>query len=713
MPGSQLERRPYYPPVPVEQRKRRESEAIVPRAFRSARRNRHVSVPLAVPPALWLGAEAAHAFHAAGPLASASLVGTAAMWWLAPRKWERPPEVLYARLSCAAGCGWASLAAWLGPAGGDTRLLGVLLLAGGTAWGVPWWRHKRPRGQRRRQRMLARWDGWWQMHAAAWALSGSRVIEAAEAGVTIRLRVQLLAGRQSPEHVRSALKLIESGLDGMVKAGMVRVEVIKPSVVDLHIKLEDPLAREVAWDQSLAPRSVHEMAIDGLTETGRWKHTLMRVNVLVIGRTRSGKSNHLLVREAQLSNCPDDRQVLIDLKGGRSARPVLEAGCAEYVITGVDEARMYLRMITAEVEARAKHWYTGGEQAHATAEVPAVHTLIDEVRNLASATAGDDTCAALLATLASQGSGLELYVEVYTQYGSLDESVQTEQTRSNLTLRAVYAVEEARHGTFAIPDYVNHDASRLRQKGAHLLKDGPEALTEQVRAPKMEHDLFREVAGRNVRRLGRRRPLALYCGGEVAIPADGENGTPDVTWQEWWDGRWGRLDPAFRAISPQYREWADAQPGAATGTVAPEPVAAGAPPSRRVTPAAAEAAARIDADAAPYAGIEDEDLPRLKRGELDGYRAGQVERFCDALMASPGGISATQLRDECGRGLDWIYATLRALTDARALTVVRKGLWAVVPGVDIHQAMEAVEARNRQLKADAKARARRSRIHAA
>jgi len=707
MPGSQLERRPYYPPVPAGQRKP-ESEALVPRAFRSYRRNRHLSVPLTVPAACWACAQVMHSAVPHGALITvvATGIGGAVIAFFAPSRWNRPAEVLYVRLSAGAFFAWESLAGWKGP---GTPWLGGLLVVLGAAWGIPWWRHKRPRGQRRRQRLLARWDGWWQHHANAWGLGGSRVIEAAEAGVTIRLRVQLLAGRQSPESVRAVLRLIESGLDGMVTAGMVRVEVVKPSVVDLHVKLADPLEQEVAWDQSLAPRSVHEMAVDGLTETGRWKHTPMRVNALIIGRTRSGKSNHLLVRLAQLSGCADGRQVIIDLKGGRSARPALETGCAEYVITSVDEARMYLRMITAEIEARAKHWYTGGEQGHATEEVPAIHTLIDEVRNLASATAGDDTCAALLATLASQGSGLELYAEVYTQYGSLDESVQTEQTRSNLLLRAVYAVEEARHGTFAIPDYATHDASRLRQKGSHLLKDGPQAMTEQVRAPKMDHDLFREIAARNVRRLGSRGPLALYCGSMTAIPA-GEDGTPAVTWQEWWDRRWERLDPAFRKISPQYQEWADTQPAVPAATA---PQAAPAAPAREVTPVAAELAASIAAEGAPYEHITDDDLPRPRRGELAEVRAGQVERFCDALMASPGGITATQLRAECGRGLDWIYQALNALTSAGALTVVRKGMWAPLPGADVHQALEAAEARNRQLRDDAKARIRRSKIHAA
>lgn len=716
-PGKEVVKRPSHPPVPVERQRRRESEAIVPRSFRSARRNRHLTVPLAVPPACWTCALVMHSVpHGWGLTLVGTGIAAAWTWGRAPGRWDRNEkwwrdEVLYARASAAAAFGWLSLAAWLGPLDSDAGSIafGSSLLALSAAWGFPWWRHKRPRGQRRRQKALARWDGWWQHYCASWGLSGSRVVEAAESGVTIRLRIQLWAGHQTVDDVKAVLRRVESALDGMVDHGMVRVAKVerKPSQAEIFIKREDPLEREVTWDQALAPRSVHEMALDGLTETGNWKHTSMRVNAWVLGKTRMGKSNHLLVRLAQLSGCADDRQVIIDLKGGRSARPALETGCAEYVITTVDEARMYLRMAIAEIKARAVHCYTGDEQLLATEEVPAVHTLIDETYGLTSAPAGDAECARHLATLASQGSGLEWYVEVYTQYGALEESVQTEQTRMNLALRVVYAVEAADHGSYAIADYANHDASRLRQKGVHLIKDGPEALTEQVRAPKMEHSLFREIASANVRRLGDRRPLRLYCGGEVAIPGDPEQGIPDVTWQQWWDGRWGRLDPRFGPFSPQYQEQADGQAGAAGAP--PRPAA---PAARAVTPEAAEVAAGIAAEADAYEDAPDGPLPKGSP-RLADVLAAQREALCDALMAAPGGISPAQLAAECGMSESTVYVKLGRLTAAGALTKVQRGLWAAVPGKDVHAALDAVEARDAALKTEARAVARRSRIHAA
>jgi len=91
----------------------------------------------------------------------------------------------------------------------------------------------------------------------------------------------------------------------------------------------------------------------------------LRVNRFTIGMTRWGKSNDLLVALANLSGCPDAVSVVIDLKGGRSARPVLAASAAEHVIITIDEARMFLRMSVAEIKARAMYAYDGEEQLRA------------------------------------------------------------------------------------------------------------------------------------------------------------------------------------------------------------------------------------------------------------------------------------------------------------------------------------------------------------
>lgn len=700
MPGTDLVRRPSYPPAPLEGRGR-ESEALIPRAFRSARRNRHLTVPLAVPPVMWTAGEILHAAGWAAEAGAAGGVTAAAVWFFAPHKWTgsdgkpRMPEVWYARASAIAAGAWLPLAAALGASSGlPGEILGGTLLAGGTAWGIPWWRHKRPRGMRRRQAMIARWDAWWQGHCAAWGLTGSRVIDAKESGVTIRIRVQLWAGRQSVQGVRGVVHLIESGLEDIVKeSGRVRVDTVKGNLsqADLFFKRDNPLREVVEWDPALAPQSVHDKAVDGLAETGEWMFTPMRINGFVIGRTRSGKSNHLKLRIAQLTGCPDDRQVVIDLKGGRSGRPMIEAAAVDYVITDVDEARVYLLMLTAEIAARAKYCYTGEEQLEATEEIPAIHTLIDETRGLTSVNAGDAECAKHLATIASQGSGLEVYAEVYTQYGSLDESVATEQTRSNLLLRVVYAVEESRHGVFAIPEYDKSDASKLEEKGTHLLKAGPKAHAEQIRAPKMSDDLLKRITAANARALAPRRPWLLYCG-SGPCPAGG-------TWQEWWDRRWLRLDPAFREISPQYAEAARRYGTAAAVTEAREHAAAGVTfgPAVTVTIAPAPSAPGEGDGASVAARLEAETQgPDFTADRRNVTRLGDVMRakrevFADALAGALHGISPGQLEEESGMSKSWVHPRLTRLVDRGAVTQPRRGLYVPVPGTDIHAAIRQVE----------------------
>jgi hypothetical protein len=501
------------PAPPFEQPKMR-TENGARLAARALHRNRHVTVPLALPFVFWPGGMILHHYHAAGFVLGIGLLVTVLVAYFAPSKWDRRAEQRYACATVSAGMTWLWLAAWLDPVRGPVTaiVLGSLLLAGCIAWGIPWWKHHRPRGRRKREALIAKWDGWWQSHAWAWNLGGSAITGVWIMGVTTKVEVAGLAGRHTLAHVNQVIPLIESGLDGHVDVGRVRAETVpkQPSHFYLYFKQENPLAGVVEWDQSIAPASVRDPAPLGLTETGSWKLASLLVNCFVIGTTRSGKSNHLLVRLASLTGCPDDRQVVIDLKGGRSARPVLEAAAAEYVITSVDEARMYLRMLLAETAARSKYAYDGNEQLEPTEDVPAIHTLIDETHGLTSVANGDAECSRLLALVASQGAGLAIYMEVYTQYGALEESVQTEQTRGNLRLRVVYRVEMPEHGQFAIKEWNRLDASRLEEQGTCYVKDGPLALAEQVRAPKMPHGLLRQIAAQNAALLGARPPLRLY-----------------------------------------------------------------------------------------------------------------------------------------------------------------------------------------------------------
>lgn len=725
MPGKEVVvlRPAAYAPVPAAtappwpQQPGRRSEAAPVAAAKWARRNGHLTVPVAAPVVLWLAGLILHHFRMAGYTAIAGVILAACVWFFAPHKWDRPAERLYARASAALGACWLWLAAWLGPLGSGVLaiVLASLLAAGTGTWGFFWWRHRRPRGQRKQQRLVSQCDAWWQSHCWHWQLGGSQVIDAHLSGVTLRMRVRGLPGRHSLQHFTSALHLIESAAEGHSDIGLIRIAKVpgKPSEVDIFFKQENPLREDVEYDLGIAPQSVRSPAAIGRSETGSWKMLPLRANCFIIGMTRSGKSNHLLVRLALLSGCPDARPVVIDLKGGRSARPVLKAACAEYVVTDIDEARMLLRMLVAEISARAMYAYDGNEQLLATPDVPSLHLMIDEVHGLTSVANGDAECAAKLALVASQGAGLEVYTEVYTQFGSLEESVRTDQTRGNLTIRVCYRVAEARHGAYVIPEYAKLDPSRLEEKGTCYIKDGPEAFPEQVRAPKMEHALFARIASQNAALLGPRPPLRLYCGAQVACEAvtgrdeDGRETRRPVTWQEWWDTRWLRLHPAFRADSPQYQAAVADHPRAAEQVItAARQAAVPVPAPSPGTGDARSAAARIDAEDADLMAMVPGDFrpdPALVAA-LPSIIASEEEKFAAALQGATADSPATprDLARTSGRGRTWCHGQLAALLETGCVTQVSRGQYAPVPGADIRDGMRRVRDRAARLAGEAR-----------
>ena len=701
--------------VPWPQQKEQAAPSAAVTIGRWAKRNNHFTVPLGVPVALWTAGIILSKIPAkiSGPVDAVALTAAVCVWLFAPHKWRdkhgdpQKREVWYARLSAALSAAWLIAATWLGPLTGtiSAAVLGGILIAGCSVWGWFWWRHKRPRGMKKQQRLIAQCDAWWQSHCHNWNLSGSRVIDAELHRVTLRIRVRGLPGKHTLHHFQQVKPFIESAAEGQSDIGLVRIEPVKGTggnTVDIFLKQENPLRGEVAYDLDLAPASVHEPAQVGQDETGRAVTHILRINRFTIGKTRSGKSNDLLVGVANLSGCPDARTVLIDLKGGRSARPVLKSAAAEYVITEVDEARMYLRMMTAEAKAREMYAYDGTEQLHATAAAPALFTQVDETYGLTATEdgAGDPECRRHVGTLASQGSGVEMYVWIYTQHGSLETSVGTEQIRGNLSWRTCYQVAEPRHGAYVIEEYNRLDASKLEEKGTCYMKYNQEMAPEQIRAPHMPHDLLTRIAAQNAALMGPRPPLRLYCGDQIAYET--ENGP--VTWQRWWDTRWLRLHQAFRGDSPQWQAAAAEYPALA-GEIAETEALQQQDWSRPSSPAAADAARTADRITPDPSGVPadfrpDPDL--VKR--LPQVIASQQDRFCDELETATADspVRPKELIAASGMSESWVHDRLGALQEIGQVTLVSRGRYAAVPGADIRAGLAEIKTRNDRLAREAK-----------
>jgi hypothetical protein len=637
------------------------------RSWAFVRRNRHWTVPVAVPFVFGTaGVVLATTPRAGPPVAAATAVFAAVMWWAAGHKWDRAVEQWYARASAVAAGTWLAVAA---AAGMRDWLLEVIALGAGTlAWGIPWWWHKRPRHQP--EAIAAAWNTWWMYYAQAWNVAGSHVEAIVTAGVIDTLTVQLWAGRQSLEDIKNMLSLLESALQGHVERGMTRCETVRgnPSQVLIHLKRKNPHAEEVDWDPSLLPDSVTGTMALGKNEHREWEHVpCLDGNWFVLGAEGGGKSNELSVMLASITHCPDALVWLIDRKGGKAARPWLAV--IDWVATTTEEARLLLATAEAEIRARGLHGYDGNEQMVPTVEVPAIYVVIDEAHNIISEMSGDPECRIRTAAVASEGRSSAVRVIILTQYGALYESVGSEQIRGNLRNRICFRVAEAPHGQFALEDWKNLDASRLEHPGEFYYRLSGMHSSAPLRGPHMPHPLVRQIAAANART--GRPPLVLYATG----------------WQATYDGRHDRLPPTFR--SPGSRPAA---------TSAPEAPVFSSP----VPESPEQMEQRIEDE---LASIPDLPAPPLvDEAEFAGAITRKKMTWAALLtQAPPAGIRPKDLIAGSGLSPSWTYQQLAALTDRGVITKPSDGRYLPVAGQDVWAGLEQIRQANADLARQAKA----------
>jgi hypothetical protein len=129
------------------------------------------------------------------------------------------------------------------------------------------------------------------------------------------------------------------------------------------------------------------LALGIIEATGKVYDELLRgLHLLIVGLTGSGKSNLLNVLIAQSSRCVDTINLMIDAKGGRTARPWIEpwlnGQCAEpcilWVATTRAEAKLMLEAVLRGMQARA---FSGpkGEKITPSRVMPQINLFIDEM----------------------------------------------------------------------------------------------------------------------------------------------------------------------------------------------------------------------------------------------------------------------------------------------------------------------------------------------
>lgn len=693
-----------------------ETEAELARApvrfMRFAWRNRHATIPLTVPFCLLAVAEALG--HHPEPLwAEAAVAGLidVAMWSAAPRKWDAGPrikdlawssEVAYARATVISASAWLIFAARYGPL---TPAMEWALGIFAACWGIPYWWHKRPRDKRARKRHAAEvawWNTWWSRHATAWGMPGSQVTDTEVTDSVTSLLVQLVKGRQTLDHLKGSLRLLESALDEIegaeVPHGMIRLERVSASRAWLHLKHDNPLREVIPFSEDMLPDDITQPAPLGVRESGEWLMAVLRKSLFIIGATRTGKSNELSVLFAAITNCLNARLWLIDMKGGRSMRPWLAA--VDWPATTMAEAQIMLACSVAETKARATYAVGDTEQLEPTAEVPAIFTSIDETHEVTSEKMRKPggVCADSLASLAGLGAGVEMYAIASTQYGSLDDSVRTEQTRSNLRRRMCFQVEDPDHGTFALGDDARGkaDPTKLEEPGTFYLRADSKTIFEQIRGPEIPHKRVREIAARNAKRTRlHERKLLLYCG-NMPCPL-----FPGKTWQQVYDERWSRLDAAFHADAPQ----------GVTLTPSPAPQESEVPTkiSKDYSPEVETAVARINAEVdelpVTVADIAKARAQRAARGEPDFDLRAEDQRcrrrFAAKLDAAPSaGTTPKELVQASGFSREWVRQLLNALVEVNAVEQVSYGRYR--PLMPAWEGLEILRERQERLAAEAR-----------
>lgn len=196
-------------------------------------------------------------------------------------------------------------------------------------------------------------------------------------------------GHVTLDRIRGLVKQLEVVLK--VQRGGVRVVPGEDaSLVQVHVVTRDVMAESVALPDEDGEITVNEPFPVGIDETGEVFEMLWReVATIIIGMRGRGKSNLVNVLIAQLARCVDVVIWVIDLKGGRTARPWLapwlegqtSRPVVDWVATTVAEANLMLETALRAVQIRA-HSGAGGEKIEPSAQQPAIIIICEEVATL-------------------------------------------------------------------------------------------------------------------------------------------------------------------------------------------------------------------------------------------------------------------------------------------------------------------------------------------
>jgi hypothetical protein len=209
-----------------------------------------------------------------------------------------------------------------------------------------------------------------------------------KAGRTVRVRLPV-SGRVTIGDFRAKARNFEVALN--VQEGAVTFESGDNSRdVVMKVRERNGLADSMSLTPELRAQTVNDEFVIGVQEDGSYlKVTVRESHFMIIGIMGSGKSNLLNVLVAQLASMVDTVIWMVDMKGGRAAKPWFQAwseGRAEappidWLATTREEAALMMAALRTGVDARSRSGI-GGNKIIPSAGRPQVVFICDEMADL-------------------------------------------------------------------------------------------------------------------------------------------------------------------------------------------------------------------------------------------------------------------------------------------------------------------------------------------
>lgn len=445
-----------------------------------------LTTPLGAGSALYVAAMLASfwrhdfAVDAIGACAAIALVFAAVL------RRTHPAVLIHLGVTAAAAAAWLAWSQAVGPftARAAEPFLILLALLSPLHWAVTTADRREKRASLENARRLvgkkaARGD--WPGMLAALGAPGIQIHETLEsrAGYVKVLRLPA-HGHVTLDRIRALVKQLEVALD--VPNGCVRVvHGETASLVQVHVVTRDVMAETIPLPDDDSPISINDPFEIGVSETGHPFSLLWRqIATIIVGLRGKGKSNTVNVLIAQFGRCVDCVIWVIDLKGGRTARPWLAPWLAgrthrpviDWVATTAAEANLMLEAALKAVQVRA-HSGAGGEMIVPSAEQPAIIVVCEEVATLVGQHAQSPGKARSLLMSLTQLSRSEAVDPVLITQRNTVTMTGSGDLISQCPRRIALGVADEADARLAIGETVTAAAiAALRHAGSMFVRDG-------------------------------------------------------------------------------------------------------------------------------------------------------------------------------------------------------------------------------------------------